>query len=89
MAYNEVARTVSTQGSVGIGYTVTAQEDGYCRVKSRTWIDLPGDHEAWVTLPERDDVSCAACGCKTVTFYRDVVTCRCGERWRWPGVGGD
>lgn len=89
MAYYEVARTVSTQVSVGMG--TTWEVVGVDRYEQRPGdlVYAPADHESWVTLPERDDVACAACGCRTVTFYRDVVTCRCGERWRWPGVGGD
>ena len=46
-----------------------------------TWVE-------YLALPERDDVGCQVCGNMIVIIYRDVVTCKCGERWRWPPIGG-
>lgn len=89
MAYFEQARTVSTAVEAGFGHVVEEQSDGRVFVsRGHRWVQSPMDHEEWLMLPERDDVSCRVCKRQTVTIYRDVVSCLCGERWRWPTLVG-
>lgn len=88
MSYFEQAKTISTAADVGVGHTWEYLPTGVVH-RGRAVVFAKHDHEAWVSLPERDQLVCQACGCKTVTVYRDVLSCSCGERWRMPLMGGD